>query len=113
MTHCPSEEKLVLLLGDALSAAEQDAVVQHVEKCPICQKRLAHLSEPLPSDRKWNLVQSKPSEDAEEALLQRLKQARLLAMQSSSTAPTIGNVSQLELAAAPATDPQWPVVPGY
>ena len=78
-----------------------------------CQKRLAHLSEPLPSDIKLDSARATPGEDSEEALLQRLKHARLLAMQPSSpTDTTIGNLSQ-SLAAVAATDPQLPIIPGY
>ena len=44
MTFCPSDERLLDLLADALSASERDSLAGHVERCASCQEKLAGLA---------------------------------------------------------------------
>src|SRR6516165_10622829 len=44
MSACPSDDQLRQLLAEAVPAADQEALVTHVESCPVCQKLLARLS---------------------------------------------------------------------
>jgi eukaryotic-like serine/threonine-protein kinase len=119
MTSCPSEEKLAALLVDVLSAAEQDAVITHVEQCPLCRDKLARLSE-NPNVETWQRAaqmhcQADEKGDAEAAMLQRLKRMRpTLGRFSPDPIETPTVDSALGKPAAPATiDFEIPYVPGY
>jgi serine/threonine protein kinase len=97
MTCCPSGEKLIGLLADALTSAERDALVRHVEECAACQDQLARLTGTADTER-WRHAEHWPrGSGAEDGMVRRLKRMRL---GLTPTGP-----------AAPAGS--WPVVPGY
>jgi WD40 repeat protein len=55
MSACPSDDQLRQLLGEAAPAADQEALVTHVETCLACQQLLARLSND-PAGIDWNLL---------------------------------------------------------
>jgi eukaryotic-like serine/threonine-protein kinase len=113
MMHCPSDEKLVRLLADALSATERDALAQHVEACTSCQGKLAHLTEISDVERLQRAEHLPPRTEAEDEIVRRLKLARL---SSAPFPPDPANTTiftQRELGAPTQVDSEWPPVPGY
>src|SRR5262245_5639150 len=95
MTSCPSDEKLTVLLADALSAAERDALARHVEGCVSCQERLTRLTG-APDTERWRRAERSPRGPGdEEGMIRRLKRM------PSSLAPAV----QMQASR--------PAVPGY
>ncbi|MCI0351683.1 MAG: protein kinase [Acidobacteriales bacterium] len=115
MTNCPSEDMLADLLADALSTAEQDAVIQHVEECALCRQELARLTE-ISDAATWQRdVHLPPSSKAEEDIVRRLKLVRRSpAPNPHDPAETQAeNFADGKLAAAATIDFEIPSVPGY
>ena len=67
MTLCPFGDKLADLLANALSAPEQDELVEHVEGCPACRERLLELTA-LPDVTMWQRTESPGSEDEDDLM---------------------------------------------
>src|SRR5262245_39799856 len=110
MSACPYAERLEQLLSEQLSAAEEDTVSQHVERCPTCQQHLEQLTHPLrPLGRK-----SKPEAQLPPAFLVRLQEAswadsvNKAVQDTHSTSSTLGAPPREGL-----TENTWPVVHGY
>src|SRR6476660_2473592 len=113
MTVCPADQTLALLLADALSATERNALAQHVEACAACQVKLARLTEISDNELWQRAAHLPPRSEAEAEFVRRLKLAR----RSSAGFPpdpvdtTIVTLS--DLMPPTAIDLQWPAVPGY
>src|SRR5262245_43610444 len=74
MTLCPSDEQLAGLLADALTTAERDAVVGHVEGCASCAERLARLTGTLETETSLRAEHPLQGSEAEDEMMRRLKQ---------------------------------------
>ncbi len=112
MTLCPSDEKLALLLADALTATERDTLAQHVEACASCQEKLAHLTEISDSEMWQRAERLTPRSEAEVEIVRRLKLVRPTSAPFRPD-PADSTLTQRELAAPTVIDSQWPAVPGY
>ncbi len=103
------------LLADALSTAEQDAVIQHVEECALCRQELARLTE-ISDAATWQRdVHLPPSSKAEEDIVRRLKLVRRSPPPNPYDPPETQaeNFADGKLAAAATIDFEIPSVPGY
>ncbi len=114
MTPCHSNEDFAQLLADALSTAERDALVQHVESCAACQARLAQLTE-IEDSSVWQHSEVAPQlNSAERAMLERWKHLRSASADRSAQSATPTMASTIGNSITPRADhAPWPTVPGY
>jgi eukaryotic-like serine/threonine-protein kinase len=115
MQFCPSDEKLLGLLADALNASERDALAGHVEGCASCQEQLAHLTG-IPDAQAQRRGQHPPrGSGAEERLMRRLKQMPLWLMPTvlMRAGKAAGNSPDVAMDGSAAVGGEWPTVPGY
>ena len=95
MNYCPRRDQLERLLAEDLPAAERDAVEDHVEECPLCQRVLAGLAAG-PSGRAEGPAGREPGT----GLWERLSRAA----PGPKTPAAVGEGRQ---------EGVWPEVPGY
>lgn len=115
MTRCPSDEKLIGLLDDALSTPERDALARHVEGCAACEEQLARLSG-TPDPEPWRRADYPPrGSRAEEAVMQRLKRRPpwLTPIDPLQTARLVAHPPQVAIWGPAAIGCERPDVPGY
>jgi serine/threonine protein kinase len=102
-------------LADALTTAERDSLVRHLERCATCQEKLAQLTE-SPDTAMWQRVGHPPQGcEVEARVLRRLKR-----MTPSAAAHRLEQVGKEAGDSPPAADPtpaplasEPPAVPGY
>ena len=114
MPLCHSDDDFARLLADALSTAEREALVQHVESCAACQARLAQLTE-IEDSSIWQRSEVAPHFNiAESAMFKRWKQLRSASVEPSAQSATPTMASTVGNRTLPRGEhPEWPTVPGY
>src|SRR5262245_25013688 len=113
MTLCPSDEQLAGLLADALTTAERDAVVGHVEGCASCAERLARLTGTLETETSLRAEHPLQGSEAEDEMMRRLKQKPqwlVPTLQLHGSRPA-GDLPYARTPTAVGSEP--PAVPGY
>lgn len=115
MTTCPLDEQLSRLLSEALSAAEHDAVVQHVNACPACQERLAGMTGSAATGSWQDSPERSPFGDSEDEVMRHLKSLPEWSASRSSNYldTTISDRARTEREPSPDVVVAWPDVPGY
>src|SRR5262245_42955962 len=114
MSFCPSDERLLDLLADAVSASERDSLAGHVERCASCQEKLARLAR-TSETRAWRRAgQPARGTEAEEGMVRRLKRVR---PSSAAHCPRPADGTAGDSARADSTrgtgDFELPAVPGF
>jgi serine/threonine protein kinase len=113
MTYCPSNAQLTSLLAGALSTAEQDALVRHVEESASCQERLARLTAITDTATWRRAAHPVRVSEAEEAMLRRLKRIAPPSAPGGDEQAT-WRTNGLHCAVEPVpVGAEWPTVPGY
>jgi serine/threonine protein kinase/Tfp pilus assembly protein PilF len=110
---CPSQARLEQLLDEQLSAAEEAAIVAHVEGCRPCQLALERLTAGLSS----RLGRHAPAANGHTAVVPTKAPQRTVTLDAGPANPQLTVDSDPaeaeEPSASAAEPPAWPAVPGY
>jgi serine/threonine protein kinase len=115
MPSCPCDETLTGLLADALTTAQRDNLVRHLEGCAPCQEKLAQLTG-APDAERWQRIEHPPQgSEAEEEMVRRLKRASPFSaahrLEQADRPP--GSSLRPAGPTPSAVDSELPVVPGF
>src|SRR5262249_49675875 len=104
---CPFGARLADLLANALSAPDEDKVVQHVEGCASCRDELARLTAMPELEAQPRIGEPLASSAAEEAMMRRLKSV------GADSPPTVVDLMRLAGSLRESITFEPPIVPGY